>query len=165
MLGAFILLVLFLTGLIETAIQLFGAGNVSANCTRYVNNNKISGVSATTLAWLEQSSICKFRVWLGSWVCLTNVDRFKLVRCIQLLDYWHHFLHMDDAHVFASGQRSIRRRSSSLDYLSTTSSIFLYIFIVFLIFLFDCSFGERITYSSLSTGIETRVHIQVYGYC
>lgn len=60
LLGSFILLVLFLAGLIETAIQLFGAGNVSANCQRYVNNNKISGVSATTLAWLQQNSICKF---------------------------------------------------------------------------------------------------------
>jgi len=69
MLGAFILLVLYLTGLIETAIQLFGAGNVSTNCQRYVNNNPISGVSASTLAWLEQNSICSswyaaFSFWI-----------------------------------------------------------------------------------------------------
>ncbi|KAE9978243.1 hypothetical protein EG328_001569 [Venturia inaequalis] len=69
MLGAFILLVLFLTGLIETAIQLFGAGNVSENCQRYVNKNKIYGVSASTLAWLEQNSICSswyaaFSFWI-----------------------------------------------------------------------------------------------------
>lgn len=62
MLGAFILLVLYLTGLIETGIQLFGAGNVSTNCQRYVNNNPISGVSASTLAWLEQNSICKLQL-------------------------------------------------------------------------------------------------------
>jgi hypothetical protein len=58
MLGSFILLVLYLTGLIETAIELFGVGNVSDNCQRYVTNNQVSGVSATTLAWLEQNSIC-----------------------------------------------------------------------------------------------------------
>jgi len=58
MLGAFILLVLYLAGLIETAIQLFGVGDVSSNCQKYVNDNQISGVSATTLAWLEQNNIC-----------------------------------------------------------------------------------------------------------
>jgi len=69
MLGSFILLVLYLTGLIETAIELFGVGNVSNNCQRYVTNNPISGVSATTLAWLEQNSICSswyaaFSFWI-----------------------------------------------------------------------------------------------------
>jgi len=69
MLGSFILFVLFLTGLIETAIELFGAGNVSSNCQRYVDDNQISGISASTLAWLEQNSICSswyaaFSFWI-----------------------------------------------------------------------------------------------------
>jgi hypothetical protein len=52
MLGSFILLVLFITGVIETAIQLFGpAGNIN------------------TLAWLQQQSICQqwqavFAFWI-----------------------------------------------------------------------------------------------------
>jgi hypothetical protein len=58
-LSSFILLVLYITGLVETAVQLFGPGKVSDNCTRYVMNNKISGVSVNTLAWLEQYNICK----------------------------------------------------------------------------------------------------------
>jgi len=69
MMIAFILLVLYLTGLIETAIQLFGPGDVNSNCQRYVNNNAISGQSVNTLAWLEQNNICScwyaaFSFWL-----------------------------------------------------------------------------------------------------
>lgn len=56
---SFILLVLYITGLVETAVQLFGPGNVSNNCSRYVTNNSIHGVSVNTLAWLEQVNICK----------------------------------------------------------------------------------------------------------
>lgn len=60
LLFAFILLVLYITGIIETAIQLFGAGNVSDNCQRYVTNNQITGVQVNTLAWLEQNNICEY---------------------------------------------------------------------------------------------------------
>lgn len=58
-LSSFILLVLYITGIVETAVQLFGPGDVSNNCSRYVQNNKITGVSVNTLAWLEQDNICK----------------------------------------------------------------------------------------------------------
>ncbi len=58
-LASFILLVLYITGLVETAVQLFGPGNVSNNCSKYVMNNSIAGVSVNTLAWLEQVNICK----------------------------------------------------------------------------------------------------------
>jgi len=59
--GTFILFVLWLTGLIETAIQLYGSsGNaVNGNCSRYVTSHKITGESINTLAWLEQNSICQ----------------------------------------------------------------------------------------------------------
>lgn len=153
MLGAFILLVLFLTGLIETAIQLFGAGNVSENCQRYVNKNKIYGVSASTLAWLEQNSICEFkgRLKRGD---KTNMFRLKLVRRIQLLDCGHHFFRLDDGHVLTGGKRYIRRCSSSLGCLTMSPFhlLYIYIFIAFLIFLFDLNFGEGMACSSLSTG-------------
>lgn len=70
MIGSFILLVLYLTGLIETAIQLFGpAGDISGNCARYVTNNPSTDLSINTLAWLEQNSICQswdavFAFWI-----------------------------------------------------------------------------------------------------
>lgn len=144
MLGSFILWVLFLAGLIETAIQLFGAGNVSSNCQRYVNNNKIYGVSASTLAWLEQNGICKHLGWLRRGIN-TNIFRLELVRRIQLLDCWQHFLCLDDAHVLAGGQRYIRRCSSSLGCVTLSLLHFLYIctFVAFLRLLFDCYFGEE----------------------
>jgi len=62
--AAFVLLVLYLTGLIETAIQLFGpAGNINANCAQYVYGNASKGVSVNTLAWLQQNSTCQS--WLA----------------------------------------------------------------------------------------------------
>jgi len=69
MLISFILLVLYITGVIETAIQLFGAPGVSTNCQCYVNNNPVTGVSVQTLAWLQQNNICScwyaaFSFWI-----------------------------------------------------------------------------------------------------
>ena len=56
LLGSFILLVLWLTGLIGTAIQLYGsASNVNGNCD---NLTHYTGVSIETLAWLTQNNIC-----------------------------------------------------------------------------------------------------------
>ncbi|KAF2144469.1 uncharacterized protein K452DRAFT_223107 [Aplosporella prunicola CBS 121167] len=70
MLGAFILLVLYLAGIIETGIQLFGSSsNVNGNCQRWVTNNKVTGPSVETLAWLQQNNICScwnaaFAFWI-----------------------------------------------------------------------------------------------------
>ncbi|OQD89939.1 hypothetical protein PENANT_c002G02105 [Penicillium antarcticum] len=65
--GSFILCVLWLTGLIETALQLYGiVGDVNANCQIYVENNKSWGNNINTLAWLTQSTICE----------LMRVDRY-----------------------------------------------------------------------------------------
>jgi hypothetical protein len=59
LIGAFILFVLWLTTLIETAIQLFGpSGNVNSNCNTYVTGRPYVGVTVETLAWLTQSNIC-----------------------------------------------------------------------------------------------------------
>jgi hypothetical protein len=74
MLGAFILLVLYLTGLIQTAILLFGPTDVSGNCQRYVTNDKTSGPTEDTLAWLQQSNICEYLsvLLILDWSCLTK---------------------------------------------------------------------------------------------
>lgn len=67
---SFILFVLFLTGLIETAIQVFGPqGDINGNCQLYVFNNPQTGVSVNTLAWLQQNSTCQswyavFAFWI-----------------------------------------------------------------------------------------------------
>ena len=58
MLGSFILFVLYLTGLIETSIQLYGPTNsVNYYCGLY---KPASGVrdGEATLAWLETSGLC-----------------------------------------------------------------------------------------------------------
>ncbi len=55
-LGTFILFVLWLTGLIETSIQLYGPkGSVNSYCSAYKPS---SGPSQATLAWLETNGLC-----------------------------------------------------------------------------------------------------------
>lgn len=77
MIGSFILLVLYITGIVETAIQLFGpVGNINGNCQTYIYNQPANGLSLNTLAWLEQDSICAswdavFAFWLIGAVFLT----------------------------------------------------------------------------------------------
>ena len=61
MLLSFILLVLFVTGVIGTAIQLFGGPDINNQCNIYVSDMKVTGPSINTLAWLQQSNICKLR--------------------------------------------------------------------------------------------------------
>jgi hypothetical protein len=57
--GSFILFVLWLTGLIETSLLLYGVtGNVNDNCQIYVVENVSRGNTIDTLAWLTQSTIC-----------------------------------------------------------------------------------------------------------
>ncbi|MCJ1470867.1 hypothetical protein MMC07_009514 [Pseudocyphellaria aurata] len=56
-LGSFILFVLWLTGLIETSILLYGP---KESVSSYCNLIRVStGESETTLAWLETNSICQ----------------------------------------------------------------------------------------------------------
>ncbi|KAF2011692.1 hypothetical protein BU24DRAFT_287213 [Aaosphaeria arxii CBS 175.79] len=69
MLLSFILLVLFITGIIGTAIQLFGGPNINNQCNAYVFNRRERGASLETLAWLQQQSICQswqaaFAFWI-----------------------------------------------------------------------------------------------------
>ncbi|KAI1437366.1 arginase-like protein [Xylaria sp. CBS 124048] len=58
--GAFVLFVLWLVGLIVIGIELWSpAGGVSSNCNVLVWNNRQKGDNAVTFAWLEQRSICQ----------------------------------------------------------------------------------------------------------
>ncbi|KAG4026184.1 hypothetical protein MFRU_044g00530 [Monilinia fructicola] len=65
-LGSFILFVLWFVGLIVWSIQLWGpTGSVNGNCNLYVTADPQSGATTSTLAWLEQKSICQS--WIAAW--------------------------------------------------------------------------------------------------
>ncbi|PLB52864.1 hypothetical protein P170DRAFT_114391 [Aspergillus steynii IBT 23096] len=75
--GSFILFVLWLTGLIETSLQLYGVvGNVDDNCKIYVDDNHFGGNNLQTMAWLTQSTICN---------CWKTAFAFELVNTIFFL--------------------------------------------------------------------------------
>ncbi|KAE8152673.1 hypothetical protein BDV25DRAFT_170064 [Aspergillus avenaceus] len=77
MLGSFILFVLWLTGLIETSLQLYGVvGNVNDNCQIYIQHNRVGGNNMETLAWLTQKTICD---------CWKTSFAFELVNTIFFL--------------------------------------------------------------------------------
>lgn len=58
--GSFILFALWLTGLVETALQLYGGqANVNSNCQNYVTDMPWTGNTVEALAWLTQNSICE----------------------------------------------------------------------------------------------------------
>ena len=59
LLGSFGLFVLWLTGLIETAIMDFGASGTNQICATYVQGQPFNGVTIEALAWLEQVNICE----------------------------------------------------------------------------------------------------------
>lgn len=59
MLFSFILLVLFIAGVIGTAIQLFAGPNINNQCNTYVFNSDARGPTMETLAFLQQRNICK----------------------------------------------------------------------------------------------------------
>lgn len=53
---SFILFVLWLTGLIETSIQLYGpSGSVNTYCSLY---KPVGGTAQETMAWLANNGIC-----------------------------------------------------------------------------------------------------------
>lgn len=69
MLLSFILLVLFIAGIIGTAIQLFAGPNINNQCNTYVFNAEYGGANRDTLAWLQQRNICQnwqaeFAFWI-----------------------------------------------------------------------------------------------------
>lgn len=69
-LGSFILFVLWLTGLIETSLQLYGVvGGVNDSCQNYVVDNPSRGNNMNTLAYLTQATICKLPLTPGPISC------------------------------------------------------------------------------------------------
>lgn len=60
MIGAFMLFILWMVGLIATAVELWGpGGSVQSNCNLVVFNKNPKGPSIDTLAWLQQKNTCK----------------------------------------------------------------------------------------------------------
>ncbi|OAA65372.1 hypothetical protein SPI_02159 [Niveomyces insectorum RCEF 264] len=60
MIGAFMLFVLWVVGLVAMSIELWGpSGSVSVNCNLSVFNQNPKGASTATLAWMQQRSICQ----------------------------------------------------------------------------------------------------------
>lgn len=57
--GSFILFVLWMVGLVVISIELWGSGGVDGNCNLYVSDRSSTGANVNTLAYLQQSSICK----------------------------------------------------------------------------------------------------------
>ncbi|ODM19295.1 hypothetical protein SI65_05912 [Aspergillus cristatus] len=75
--GSFVLFVLWLTGLVETALQLYGVvGSVNDSCKNWVEGNGIHGESIEALAWLTQITICN---------CWKTAFAFELIGVIFFL--------------------------------------------------------------------------------
>lgn len=69
MIGAFMLFVLWLVGLVVVSIELFGpSGSIQGLCNIEVFNRNPKGQTEETLAWLQQRNICKsnHQVWIPS---------------------------------------------------------------------------------------------------
>ncbi|KAK5685893.1 hypothetical protein LTR17_011323 [Elasticomyces elasticus] len=70
MIGSFILLVLYITGIIETALQLFRNTNgIIGQCNTLNRNSPARGLTVEVLAYLELQSICQswqaaFAFWI-----------------------------------------------------------------------------------------------------
>ena len=114
MLLSFVLLVLFITGVIGTAIQLFGGPNINNQCNTYVSNMKVTGPSINTLAWLQQNNICKLRLAPKKNTNdnrSMNADivwqRLLLECCFCILDNWLCVPHLDDDHGQPSEPESV----------------------------------------------------------
>lgn len=75
MLLSFILLVLFVAGVVGTAIQLFAGPNINNQCQTYVFSDSSEGPNRDTLAFLQQRNICQcwsaaFAFWIVGTVFL-----------------------------------------------------------------------------------------------
>lgn len=61
MIGAFMLFVLWLVGLVIVSIQLWGpSGSVQSMCNVYVFGQNPTSQTLETLAWMQQKNICRF---------------------------------------------------------------------------------------------------------
>lgn len=85
MIGSFVLMVLYITGLVETALQLFGpSSDINSKCSLYVTDNQFYGPYESTLAWLQQHSTCQswmavFAFWIIGTVFLVSNSLSTLI--------------------------------------------------------------------------------------
>lgn len=69
MIGAFMLFVLWLVGLVMIGMQLFGPDNsIQSVCDIQVFNRNPKGQTEETMAWLQQRNICTCLTALPVWV-------------------------------------------------------------------------------------------------
>jgi hypothetical protein len=60
MIGAFMLFVLWLVGLVIISVQLWGpSGSIQSTCNLQVFNRSPHGLTEETLAWMQQKNICE----------------------------------------------------------------------------------------------------------
>ncbi|KAG8409864.1 hypothetical protein J3458_018946 [Metarhizium acridum] len=60
MIGAFMLFVLWLVGLVIVSVQLWGpSGSIQSTCNLQVFNRSPHGLTQETLAWMQQKNICQ----------------------------------------------------------------------------------------------------------
>lgn len=59
MIGAFLIFVLWMVGLIASSIELWGSGGVQSNCNLQVFSENPTSPTVETLAWLQQKSTCQ----------------------------------------------------------------------------------------------------------
>lgn len=59
MIGAFLIFVLWMVGLIASSIELWGSGGVQSNCNLQVFSENPTSATVETLAWLQQKSTCQ----------------------------------------------------------------------------------------------------------
>ncbi|KAL3493728.1 hypothetical protein BJX62DRAFT_235089 [Aspergillus germanicus] len=75
--GTFILFVLWLTGLIETSLQMYGVvANINDNCQIWVYDNRVGGDNLNTMAWITQNNLCN---------CWRTAFAFELVNTVFFL--------------------------------------------------------------------------------
>ncbi|KAF1843662.1 uncharacterized protein K460DRAFT_149324 [Cucurbitaria berberidis CBS 394.84] len=88
---SFILLVLFLAGIIGTAIQLFGAPKINDMCNTYVFSANSNGPSYNTLAYLQQKNICQcWQAVFAFWVVGTVFLVWMMIMASQVNSNQYH---------------------------------------------------------------------------
>jgi hypothetical protein len=98
MLLSFILLVLFIAGIIGTAIQLFAGPNINNQCNTYVFNDSQDGPTLDTLAFLQQRNICKCFHVLKYNMGTNDYNRSMLAGRVRLLDRRKRVPDLDDGY-------------------------------------------------------------------
>ena len=100
MIGAFILFILWLVGLVVVSMQLWGPnGSVQSNCNLSVFNQNPTGKTLETLAWLQQRNICESSISASRFYLATdNADRSIMATGLCHGAHWGHLPNMGHDH-------------------------------------------------------------------